>query len=162
MFVLSLLAQYYHFQCYLVLQALFQTNWQNEERERISATMLPKFNKNRREKDKKVERERRGISSTLLPKFLCPNSCPSYAYVLKKSNCGNAIAKIGKKKKKKLVIVAMALSKMEKKKIKWNYGNVIAENGRKKKILLPKSGKKFKKNVLHSQYFYNTFTTNHK
>ena len=47
------------------------------------------------------------------------------------------------KKEKKLVIVAMALSKMEKKKIEWNYGNVIAENGKKKKILLPKSRKKF-------------------
>ena len=50
----------------------------------------------RKEKDKKVERERRGISETLLPKFLCPNSCPSCA---KKSNCGNAIAEIGKKRK---------------------------------------------------------------
>ena len=52
-------------------------------KERISATVLPKFNKNRREKEKKVERERRGISATLLPKFLCPNSCPSC--VLKKA-----------------------------------------------------------------------------
>ena len=41
-----------------------------------------------------------------------------------------------------LVIVAMALPKMGKK-IEWNYGNVIAENERKKKMLLPKSGKKF-------------------
>ena len=45
-----------------------------------------------------------------------------------------------------MAIMAMSLPKM----------------GGKKKILLPKSGKKFKKNVLHSQYFYNTFTTNHK
>ena len=36
----------------------------------------------------------------------------------------------------------MALPKMGKK-IEWNYGNIIAENGRKKKNLLPKSGKKF-------------------
>ena len=37
----------------------------------------------------------------------------------------------------------MALPKMEKK-IEWNYGNVIAENGmKKKKILLLKSEKKF-------------------
>ena len=41
-----------------------------------------------------------------------------------------------------LVIVAMALPKMGEK-IEWNYGNVIAENERKKKMLLPKSGKKF-------------------
>ena len=63
--------------------------------------------------------------------------------VLKKSNCGNTIAEIGKKKEKIfLVIVAIALPKMEKK-IEWNYGNVIAKNGRKKKYLLLKSGKKF-------------------
>ena len=60
-------------------------------------------------------------------------------------NCGNGIAENGKKKKLN-GIMAMSLPKM----------------GGKKKILLPKSGKKFKKNVLHSQYFYNTFTTNHK
>ena len=40
-------------------------------------------------------------------------------------NCGNGIAENGKKK------------------IEWNYSNVIAKNGREKKILLPKSGKKF-------------------
>ena len=34
-----------------------------------------------------------------------------------------------------LVIVAMTLLKMEKKKIEWNYGNVIAENGRKKNFV---------------------------
>ena len=39
-------------------------------------------------------------------------------------NCGNGIVENGKK-------------------IEWNYGNVITENERKKKILLPKSGKKF-------------------
>ena len=78
--------------------------------------MLPKFNKNRREKKKKGERESRGISATLLPKFLCPKCCPS---VKKKAiavmplpkkeerknyfgNCGNAIADNVKKKKKKL------------------------------------------------------------
>ena len=63
----------------------------------------------RREKDKKVERERRGISATLLPKFLCPNSCPSCA---KKSNCGNAIAEIGKKEIFFWAIVTMTLLKM--------------------------------------------------
>ena len=113
--------------------------------------MLSKFNKNRREKDKKVERERRGISATLLPKFLCPNSCLFCACVLKKNNCGNAIAEIEKKKRKFfLVIVAMALPKMGKK-IEWNYGNVIAENGRKKKICCQNLGRNFKKSV--------TFTT---
>ena len=57
-----------------------------------------------------------------------------------------------KQKKKKNSFVAMALLKMEKK-IEWNYGNVIAENGRKKKILLPKSGKKFLKKC----YVHNIF-----
>ena len=39
-------------------------------------------------------------------------------------NCGNGIAENGEK-------------------IEWNYGNVIAKNERKKKMLLSKSGKKF-------------------
>ena len=114
--------------------------------------MLPKFNKNRREKDKKVERERRGISATLLPKFLYPNSCPSCACVLKKSNCGNAIAEIGKKRKSFFGNCGNGIAENGKK-IEWNYGNVIAENGRKKKNLLPKSWKKFKKKY----YIHNIF-----
>ena len=65
-----------------------------------------------------------------------------------------------KKEKIFLVIVAMALPKMEKK-IEWNYGNVIAENGRKKKFVAKIWEEIFKK-VLRSQYFYNTFTTNHR
>ena len=62
--------------------------------------MLPKFNKNRREKKKKGERESRGISATLLPKFLCPK-------------CEIAVMSLPKKEKKKkkfvLAIVAMPL-----------------------------------------------------
>ena len=42
-----------------------------------------------------------------------------------------SLLKYEKKEKIFLVIVAMALSKMEKK-IEWNYGNVITENERKK------------------------------
>ena len=49
-------------------------------------------------------------------------------------NCGNGIAKNGKKK------------------IEWNYGNVIVENGGEKN-LLPKSGKKFLKKC----YVHNIF-----
>ena len=46
----------------------------------------------------------------------------------KKTNCGNAIAEIGKKKN--LVIVAMPLPKMGgKKKLEWNCSNGIAEIG---------------------------------
>ena len=59
-----------------------------------------------------------------------------------------------------LVIVAMALPKMGKK-IEWNYGNVIAENGRKKKFVA-EIWEEILKRVLRSQYFYNTFTTNHR
>ena len=100
-------------------------------------------NKNRREKEKKVERERRGISATLLPKFLCPNSCPSCVLCAKKKQLRQCHCRNRRKKEKIfLIIVTMALSKMEKK-IEWNYGNVITENGRKKKNLLTKSGKKF-------------------
>ena len=79
--------------------------------------MLPKFNKNEeREKEKGGERKQRNFSNTVteipLPKML--------PVQLKKSNCGNAIAKKGKKKfvlAKKIVlaIVAMPLPKMGKK-----------------------------------------------
>ena len=63
---------------------------------------------------------------------------------VKKSNCSNAIVKIEKKKEIFfLVIVAMALPKMEKKKFEWNYGNVIAENGRKKNICCQNLGRNF-------------------
>ena len=56
--------------------------------------------------------------------------------------------------------MAIALPKMEKK-FKWNYGNVIAENGRKKNFVA-EIWEEILKRVLRSQYFYNTFTTNHK
>ena len=122
---------------------------------------MPKFNKNRREKEKKVERERRGISATLLPKFLCPNSCPSCVLCAKKKqlwqchcwnrkkkkiffgNCGNGIAENGKKLNG---IMAMSLPKM----------------GGKKKNFVVKIWEEILKKVLRSQYFYNTFTTNHR
>ena len=60
--------------------------------------MLPKFNKNEeREEEKGGERKQRNFSNTVteipLPKIL--------PVLLKKSNCGNAIAEIGKERKKK-------------------------------------------------------------
>ena len=85
---------------------------------------------------------------------------PLVSCVLKKSNYGDAIAKIGKKRKN----------------IFGNCGNGIAENGKKKlngimaMSLLKMGGKKnfvaeiweeILKKVLRSQYFCNTFTTNH-
>ena len=66
-----------------------------------------------------------------------------------------------KKEKIFLVIVAIALLKMGKK-IEWNYGNFIDENGRKKKKFVAKIWEEILKRVLRSQYFYNTFTTNHR
>ena len=82
------------------------------------------------------------------------------SYVLKKSNCSNATAEIGKKRKFFF----------------GNCGNGIAENGNKLNgimaMSLPKMGGKKKfvakiweeilKKMLRSQYFYNTFTTNHR
>ena len=68
--------------------------------------------------------------------------------VLKKeTNCGNAIAKIGKGKK-----------------IYGNCSNAIAENGRgkKKKIVVAEIWGGIKNKMLHPQYFYNIFTPNHK
>ena len=81
--------------------------------------------------------------------------------MLKKGNCGNAIAEIGKKRKFFFRNDGNSIAENEKKKIEWNYGNVIAENGRKKKIVAKIWEEIFKK-VLRSQYFYNTFTTNHR
>ena len=108
-----------------------------------------------REKEEEFRQHGYRNSSAQIPPR--PMSC-----VLKKSNCGNAIAEIGKKEKFFLVIVVMTLSKMEKKKIEWNYGNVIAENGRKKKIVVAEIWEEILKKVLRSQYFYNTFTTNNR
>ena len=63
---------------------------------------------------------------------------------VKKNNCGNVIAEIGKKRIFFLVIMAMALSKMKKKKIEWNYGNVIAEKWEgKEKICCQNLGRNF-------------------
>ena len=90
--------------------------------------MLPKFNKNEeREKEKGGERKQRNFGNTIteipLPKML--------PVQLKKAIAATPLPK--QEKKKILVIVAMALPRMGKK-IEWNYGNVIAENGRKKKF----------------------------
>ena len=52
--------------------------------------------------------------------------------VLKKSNCGNAIAEIGKKRNFFFGNCGNDIAENGKK-IEWNYGNVIAENERKKK-----------------------------
>ena len=117
----------------------------------------------RREKNKKAERERRGISTTEEFRQHCYRNSSAQNPVrpvkkkqLRQRHCRN-------RKGKKfffLVIVTMALPKMGKK-IEWNYGNVIAENGREKKFFYQNLGRNLKKKMLRSQYFYNTFTTNH-
>jgi len=76
---------------------------------------VPKFNKNRREKEESWERKILNFGNAVT-EFLCPNS-PAWAQ--KKTNCGNAIAEIGKKKKK---IFSS------------NCGNGIAEMGGEKKL----------------------------
>ena len=87
--------------------------------------MLLKFNKNRREKEEEFRQHCYRNSSAQIPAR--PVSC-----VLKKSNCSNAIAEIGKKRKN----------------IFGNCGNGIAENGKKKNLngimamSLPKMGGK--------------------
>ena len=66
-----------------------------------------------------------------------------------------------KKEKIFLVIVAMALPKMEKKKLNGIMAMSLLKMGGKKKFVAKIWEEIFKK-VLHSQYFYNTFTTNHR
>ena len=79
-------------------------------------------------------------------------------HFLKKKNvkwiCGNDITEIGGKKNCCNWFEAMPLPKQGGK-FCGNCGNAIAENGRKKKQWLPKSGKELKKKVLRPQYFYN-------
>ena len=68
---------------------------------------------------------------------------------------------LGGKKKFVLAIVAMALPKMEKKKLNGIMAMSLLKMGGKKKFVAKIWEEIFKK-VLHSQYFYNTFTTNHR
>ena len=93
--------------------------------------------KRRREKEEEFRQHCYRNSSAQIPARLMSR-------VLKKSNCSNTIAEIGKKRKFLFGNCGNGIAENGKK-IEWNYGNVIAENGRKKKILLSKSGKKFLK-----------------
>ena len=120
--------------------------------------MLPKFNKSRREKEKKLERERRGISATLLPNSsaqIPARSCVKKQ--LRQCHCRN-------REKKEIFFFG-------------NCGNGIAENGGKnwmelwqchcrkweeKKNVVAGIWEEILKKVLRLQYFYNTFTTNHR
>ena len=92
---------------------MFELNWQIEERERISATVLPKFNKNEeREREKGGERKKRNFGNTVteipLPKILpvqLKKKQLRQRHCRKRKNkkicfgnCGNAIAENGKKK----------------------------------------------------------------
>ena len=78
---------------------------------------------------------------------------PPVSCVLKKSNCGNAIAEIEKKRKNIFGNCGNDIAKNEKKK---KLNGIMAMSLPKmggKKILLPKSGKKFKKKC----YVHNIF-----
>ena len=76
----------------------------------------------------------------------------------KKTNCGNAIAEIGKKRKFFLVIVAMALPKMGgEKKLNGIVAMSLPKMEGKKKLLLPKSGEEFKKKIATSTIFLQHF-----
>ena len=66
-----------------------------------------------------------------------------------------------KKEKIFLVIVAMALPKMEKKKLNGIMAMSLPKMGGKKNFVAKIQDEILKK-VLRSQYFYNTFTTNHR
>ena len=66
-----------------------------------------------------------------------------------------------KKEKIFLVIVAIALPKMEKKKLNGIMAMLLPKMGGKKKFVA-EIWEEILKRVLRSQYFYNTFTTNHR
>ena len=111
--------------------------------------MLPKFNKSRREKEEEFRQRCYRNSSAQIPARSCVKK------QLRQCHCRNR----EKKENLFLVIVAITLPKMGKK-----LNGIMA-------ILLPKMrGKKnvveiweeILKKVLRSQYFYNTFTTNHR
>ena len=71
------------------------------------------------------------------------------------------LSKQEKKENFFLVIVAMALPKMEKKKLNGIMAMSLPKMGG-KKIFVAKIWEEIFKKVLRSQYFYNTFTTNHR
>ena len=70
------------------------------------------------------------------------------------------LSKQEKKEKFSLVIVAMALPKMKKKNLNGIMAMSLPKMGEKKNFVAKIWEEIFKK-VLCSQYFYNTFTTNH-
>ena len=93
---------------------MFELNWQIEERERISATVLPKFNKNEeREREKGGERKKRNFGNIVteipLPKIL--------PVQLKKKQLRQRHCRNREKKNFVLAIVAIPLPKMGKKKL---------------------------------------------
>ena len=84
------------------------------------------------------------------------------SYVLKKSNCGNAIAEIGKKRKNIFGNCGNSIAKNGKKKFWMELWQCYCRKWEEKKIFVAKIWKEILKKVLRSQYFYNTFTTNHR
>ena len=85
-----------------------------------------------------------------------PVSCVLKKKQLRQCHCRNR----KKRKKNFLVIVAMALPKIEKK-LNGIIAMSLPKMGGKKKFVT-ESWEEILKKVLRSQYFYNTFTTNHR
>ena len=71
------------------------------------------------------------------------------------------LSKQEKKENFFLVIVAMELPKMEKKNLNGIMAMSLPKMGGKKNVVT-EIWEEILKKVLHSQYFYNTFTTNHR
>ena len=72
--------------------------------------------------------------------------------------CGNDIAEIGGEKKLLQLVCGNAIAKIGGKFV----AIPLSKKGGKKKIVVAEIWGGIKKKVLHSQYFYNIFTTNHK
>ena len=129
----------------------------------------------------RVKKKKKGVMSTIFLQHVHNKSHVISYYQLKKicdklivamvwtkqgkKNCDKlivamALPKQGEKKNCENLIVAMPLPKQGNKKKFSNYGNGIAENGRKKKIIVAEIWGGIKKKMLRLQYFYNIFTTN--
>ena len=106
---------------------------------------VPKFNKSMREKEKRWERENAWISVMWLPKFLLPDQ-PAQVCVCVCSKCEVLKPEIQ-------LWQCHCRNRGRKKKICGNSGNPIAENGKRKKKWLPKSGEELKK----KSYVHNIF-----
>ena len=99
-----------------------------------------------REKEEEFRQHCYRNSSTQIP-------ARPVSYLIKKSNFDNAIVEIGKKRKFFFGNCGNGIAENGKKKIEWNYGYVITENGRKKKNFVAEIWEEIKKKC----YVHNIF-----